>query len=164
VLNIVQTFLNEPDLFTAVVELPKTMEFVSLVTKLATHPKFKYIECKCDTPVRALIDGVWKFSFSHSLTYLLTLANADYLVKNLPEIQKTVGSFFDVHQLFSNDRIFSNLGKILCGKPFPRSNNIRYVDNIFYTPDYNGADKDELDVMPSEYIFSTNVNLWECWG
>jgi hypothetical protein len=90
---------------------------------------------------------------------LLTLANADYLVKNLPEIQKTVGSFFDVHQLFSNDRIFSNLGKILCGKPFPRSNNIRYVDNIFYTPDYNGADKDELDVMPSEYIFSTNVNL-----
>lgn len=49
VLNIVQTFLNEKDLYNAVVDLPKTMEFIALVTKLATHPKFKYIECKCDT-------------------------------------------------------------------------------------------------------------------
>lgn len=61
-----------------------------------------------------------------------------------------MGNFFDVHQLFSNDRIFSNLGKILCGKPFPRSNNIRYVDNVLYTEDFNKADQDELDVMPSK--------------
>jgi hypothetical protein len=61
-----------------------------------------------------------------------------------------VGNFFDVHKLFSNQRIFANLGKILCGKPFPQSNNIRYVNNIIYSPDYNGPDKDELDVMPSE--------------
>jgi hypothetical protein len=46
VLNIVQTFLNERDLYTAVVNLPNTMDFVSVVTKLATHPKFKVIECK----------------------------------------------------------------------------------------------------------------------
>ena len=80
----------------------------------------------------------------------LYLANADYLVKNLPEIRKIVGDLFDVHKLFSNDRIFSSLGKILCGKQFPRNNNIRYVDNILYSPDYNGPDKDELEVMPSE--------------
>ena len=46
VINIVQTFLNEKDLYNAVVELPKTMEFIGLITKLATNPKFKYIECK----------------------------------------------------------------------------------------------------------------------
>lgn len=85
-----------------------------------------------------------------SLLPSLRLANADYLVKNLPEIRKTVGDLFDVHKLFSNDRIFSSLGKILCGKPFPRNNNIRYVDNLLYSPDYNGPDKDELEVMPSE--------------
>lgn len=77
-------------------------------------------------------------------------ANADSLVKRLPDIRKTVGNLFDVHKLFSNDRIFSNLGNILCGKPFPRSDNIRFVDNVLYSPDYNGADKDELEVMPSE--------------
>ncbi|KAG5682948.1 hypothetical protein PVAND_012265 [Polypedilum vanderplanki] len=122
VLNIVQTFLNEKDLYKAIVDLPKTMDFVSLVTKLATHPKFKYIE-----------------------------SNADYLVRNLPQIRKTIGNFFDVNKLFSNDRIFSNLGKILCNKPFPRSNNIRYVDNVLYSPDYAGPDKDELEVMPTPY-------------
>lgn len=46
VLNIVQTFLNEKDLFDAIVDLPKTMEFIPVITKLATHAKFKYIECK----------------------------------------------------------------------------------------------------------------------
>lgn len=78
-------------------------------------------------------------------------ANADYLVKNLPTIRKTIGNFFDVSKLFSNYKTFANLGKILCSKPFPISNNIRFVENIIYSPDYNGADKDELDVMPSEF-------------
>jgi hypothetical protein len=83
---------------------------------------------------------------------LIISANADYLVRHLPDIQKQIGNFFNVHKLFSNERIFSNLGKILCGKPFPRSNNIRFVNNIIYSPDYNGADKDELEVMPSNII------------
>lgn len=46
VLNIVQTFLNNEDLYEAVVGLPVSMEFIPLITKLATHSKFKYIECK----------------------------------------------------------------------------------------------------------------------
>ena len=45
-LNIVQTFLNEKDLYDGVVNLPKTMEFIPLITRLATHSKFKYIESK----------------------------------------------------------------------------------------------------------------------
>lgn len=86
-------------------------------------------------------------------------ANADYLVRNLPHIQKMIGNFFDVHKLFSNDRIFSNLGKILCGKPFPRHNNIRFVENIIYSTDYNGADKVELEVMPSNVNSYVTRNL-----
>lgn len=129
------------------------MEFISLVTKLATHPKFKYIECK----KRDIWVRVNHFLTPLPLSPSRHLANADYLVKNLPEIRKTVGNLFDVHKLFSNDLIFSNLGKILCGKPFPRSNNIRYVDSILYSPDYNGPDKDELDVMPSEFKFIWSI-------
>lgn len=132
-------------MYDAVVGLPKSMEFIPLITKLATHSKFKYIECKF-----CILSEI-NYCFS---IVLFTLANAEYLVHKLPEIRKTIGNFFDVHKLFSNDRIFSNLGKILCGKPFPRSNNIRFVNNIIYSPDYNGADKDELDVMPSEFFFA----------
>ena len=141
-LNIVQTLLNEKDLYDAIVGLPQSMNFISLITKLATHSKFKYIECK-------FIACYQSITFINRKLIGAT-ANADSLVRRLPEIKKTVGNIFDVHQLFSNDRIFSTLGKILCGKPFPKNDNIRFVDNVLYTPDYNGADKDELDVMPSE--------------
>jgi hypothetical protein len=85
-------------------------------------------------------------------------ANAEFLVRNIPNIQKQVGNFFDVHKIFKDNRIFSNLGKILCGKPFPRSDNIRFVENIIYSPDYNGPDKDELDVMPSRFYRFVNAN------
>lgn len=44
VLNIVSTFLNENNLYSSVVELPETMNFMGLVTTLALHPKFKYLE------------------------------------------------------------------------------------------------------------------------
>jgi hypothetical protein len=46
VLNIVQTLLNEDALYDGIVDLPKSKDFMSLVLKLATHPKFKYIECE----------------------------------------------------------------------------------------------------------------------
>lgn len=141
VLNIVQTFLNEKDLYEAVVGLPKSMEFIPLITKLATHSKFKYIECK--------FISCYQFK-KYSNIFFYAIANADSLVKQLPDIRKSVGNLFDVHMLFSNDRVFSALGKILCGKPFPRNDNIQFVDNVLYSPDYNGPDKDELDVMPSK--------------
>lgn len=52
--------------------------------------------------------------------------------------------------LIADDRMFSNSGNILCGKPFPRSNNIRFVDRMLYSQDFNGANPDELDAMPSK--------------
>lgn len=73
-------------------------------------------------------------------------------MKNFKEIRKMVGGFFDIQKLFSNDRIFSDLGKILCGKAFPRSDEIRFINNVLYSPDYNGPDKDEVEAMPSELI------------
>lgn len=87
-----------------------------------------------------------------SLFAFLKTANAEYLMKNFKEIRKMVGGFFDIQKLFSNDRIFSDLGKILCGKAFPRSEEIRFISNVLYSPDYNGPDKDEVDAMPSELI------------
>lgn len=61
-----------------------------------------------------------------------------------------IDSAFDVTQLWSDDMTFSKSGYLFCGKPFPRSNNIRLVDRVLYAQDYNGANKDELDVMPSK--------------
>ena len=45
-LNIIQTFLNEKSLYDVVVNLPVSKAFLPLVTTIATHSKFKYIECK----------------------------------------------------------------------------------------------------------------------
>uniref|UniRef100_A0A182WCU7 ABC transporter domain-containing protein n=1 Tax=Anopheles minimus TaxID=112268 RepID=A0A182WCU7_9DIPT len=122
VVNIVQIILDNEVLYDAIVQLPIDRNFISSVTTIVTHPKFKEIE-----------------------------RNGDRLVKMLPEIRKKIGGSFDILNLFSDDLTFSKSGNILCGRPFPRSDNIRFVDNILYTSDYAGADKDELDVMPTPY-------------
>uniref|UniRef100_A0A182P8G6 ABC transporter domain-containing protein n=1 Tax=Anopheles epiroticus TaxID=199890 RepID=A0A182P8G6_9DIPT len=122
VINIVQIILDNEPLYDAIIKLPIDRNFIASVTTIVTHPKFKEIE-----------------------------RNGDRLVKMLPTIREKVGDQFDILQLFSDDKTFSKSGNILCGRPFPRSNNIRYVDNIFYTPDYAGPDKDELEVMPTPY-------------
>lgn len=44
---------------------------------------------------------------------------------------------------------FSKSGNLMCGKPFPRQHLLRFVKRVFYQEDYNGANQDELDVMPS---------------
>uniref|UniRef100_A0AAG5DKP5 ABC transporter domain-containing protein n=1 Tax=Anopheles atroparvus TaxID=41427 RepID=A0AAG5DKP5_ANOAO len=122
VVNVVQILLDNADLYDTIVKLPVDQNFIASVTTIVTHPKFKDIE-----------------------------SNGDRLFKMLPEIRKQVGDSFDIQRLFSDDRTFSQSGIILCGRPFPRSDNIRFVDNIFYTPDYAGPDKDELSVMPTPY-------------
>lgn len=61
-----------------------------------------------------------------------------------------VNGNFDVKNLWSDDMTFSESGKLLCGKPFPRSNNIRFVDRVFYQEDFNGANQDEVNTMPSK--------------
>lgn len=63
-----------------------------------------------------------------------------------------IDNTFDIHQLWSDDMTFSKSGVLFCGKPFPRNDNIRFVDRIFYQEDFNGANQEELDVMPSEFI------------
>lgn len=66
---------------------------------------------------------------------------------------------FDVNVLWSDDMTFSKSGGIFCGKPFPRSNNIRLVDRVFYQEDYNGANQDELDAMPSKRLPAQKANI-----
>lgn len=55
--------------------------------------------------------------------------------------------------ILTDDRIFSNSGNILCGKPFPRSDNIRFVENILYTEDLGGPNNHEINSMPSLFKF-----------
>lgn len=43
-LNIVQTLLNDDGLYDSIVDLPNTKDLMALVVKIATNPKFKYIE------------------------------------------------------------------------------------------------------------------------
>lgn len=41
---------------------------------------------------------------------------------------------------------------MLCGKPFPSMETVRFIERSLYAEDYNGADPDELDAMPSMYL------------
>uniref|UniRef100_A0A336KWA0 CSON000491 protein n=1 Tax=Culicoides sonorensis TaxID=179676 RepID=A0A336KWA0_CULSO len=122
VLNIVQTFLNEEKLYNAIINLPIEKNFIGTVISVVTHPQFKYIE-----------------------------NNSLRLGKLLPEVEKIVGANFDPDSLFSDTSTFSNFGKILCHHPFPRGDSIRIVNNILNSEDFNGADKREIDALPTEY-------------
>lgn len=81
--------------------------------------------------------------------FSLTSGNALKLLQSFPETKKIAGDF-NVKKVFADDRILSNLGNLLCKRPFPRSNEIRFVNNFIYTKDYSGPNKDEVDAMPSE--------------
>lgn len=70
-------------------------------------------------------------------------------MKNIPSFSKLIGGHFDIKKVFSEGRTFSKAGNLLCGHPFPHSNNIRFVNNILWSEDFNGADDDELNAMPS---------------
>lgn len=122
-MNIVQAFLNEDKLYHAIVDLPTNANFLGSITAIATHPSFKDLE-----------DNVSKLTASLGLN------------------GSPIDSSFDIHQLWSDDMTFSKSGYLFCGKPFPSSNNIRFVDRLFYQKDFNGANKEELDVMPSELM------------
>lgn len=61
-----------------------------------------------------------------------------------------IGADFDINNLFADDRTFSKSGNILCGKPFPRSHQIRLIERVFYSEDFKGANDEELNVMPSK--------------
>lgn len=73
-------------------------------------------------------------------------------------LNKSVNYSFSDHSI-PDDRMFSDTGNILCGKPFPRSDNIRFVDRMLYSEDFNGANQDELDAMPSESFINLGLKL-----
>lgn len=122
IVNIVQSFLNEDKLYHAIVDLPGTGNFLGSITTIATHPKFKVLE-----------ENVGRLTTAFGLN------------------GSPIDSSFDIHQLWSDDMTFSKSGVLFCNKPFPRNNNIRIVDRVFYQEDFNGANQEELDVMPSEF-------------
>lgn len=133
-MNIVQTFLNEDVLYRAVVDLPNTANFLGTITAVATHSKFKILE-----------------------------ENVSKLIKTVGLTGSPINNNYDIHKLWSDDMTFSQSGYLFCGKPFPRSNNIRFVDRIFSQEDFNGPNKEELDIMPSKfYIFKLKLHHHDC--
>lgn len=77
--------------------------------------------------------------------------NANKLIRDLPAVRKTFGNFsLDLKSFSLSDDIVGELGKALCGRPFPEFSENRFVGSIIESPDYNGADEDELEVMPSK--------------
>lgn len=123
ILHIVQTFLNEPALLHAVNDLPASGNFFGAITTIATHARFAFVQQQI-----AIITA------------------------RLPEYERKVGSAFDIKRLWSDGDTFATFGNILCDKPFPRADNIRFVERAFEHDDYNGPDREELDVMPSEWF------------
>lgn len=71
-------------------------------------------------------------------------------MEKLSDYEKIIGGSFNIKELWSNDATFSTFGNILCGKPFPRRHDIKFVERTFYEKDYNGPDKDEVNAMPSK--------------
>ncbi|XP_055530518.1 ATP-binding cassette sub-family A member 13 [Wyeomyia smithii] len=122
ILDIIQIFLDTPAIYDPVIKLPQEKNLIGTVLSIVTSSRFKEIEQK-----------------------------ADRLVSMFPEIQAMVGSDFNIEKLFADDRMFSSSGKILCGKPFPRSDNIRFINNVLYSQDFSGADPDEIAALPTAY-------------
>ncbi|XP_053683429.1 retinal-specific phospholipid-transporting ATPase ABCA4 [Sabethes cyaneus] len=122
ILDIIQIFLDTPAIYDPVIKLPQEKNLIGTIISIVTSSRFKEIE-----------------------------RNADRLVSMFPEIQAMVGADFNIEKLFADDRTFSDSGKILCGKPFPRSDNIRFINNVLYSQDFNGADPDELAALPTAY-------------
>lgn len=79
-------------------------------------------------------------------------------MNKLSDYEKIIGGSFNIKELWSNSGTFSTFGNILCGKPFPRRNDIKFVERSFYEKDYNGPDKDEVDAMPSMCFENTYIS------
>ncbi|KAJ6638175.1 Glucosylceramide transporter ABCA12 [Pseudolycoriella hygida] len=122
IINIAQTFINEPKLMDAIVNLPEELDFVDAVVTIYTHEKFKYLQ-----------------------------ENINTIKSNLPIYMKLIGKSFDIKKLWSDDRTFSTLGNVICGRPFPSLvHENRFVRNIFLQHDET-FNQDEVDAMPTPY-------------
>lgn len=144
--------MNEEALYNAIINLPLTASFLQTITIVATHPKFQLLE-----------DNVNKLMESVEL-HGTPVDGECWLCVKLKSIRiqfdfNFCSGKFDIHQLWSDDMTFSKSGSVFCGKPFPRSDNIRFVDRIFYQEDFAGANQEELDVMPSEFKVTNDISF-----
>lgn len=80
--------------------------------------------------------------------------NISKLLSFLHTHESPVDGGFNIKNLWSDDMTFSKAGNVLCGKPFPRSDSIRFVTDALAQKDFNDANKYELDAMPSKSMNS----------
>lgn len=78
-------------------------------------------------------------------------AHIGKLIARVSSEGSPIDGSFNITELWSNDMTFSRAGSVICGKPFPRSTNVRLIDRVFYQEDFNGANQEELNIMPTNY-------------
>ncbi|XP_017150144.1 ATP-binding cassette sub-family A member 13 isoform X1 [Drosophila miranda] len=122
VIDVVNAFVTDDKLHTAVVELAEKANFVSAVTALITSDHLEIIR-----------------------------TNITEIISLVPEIERMMNYSFDVKHLFSNRETFVKLGTLLCGHPFPSTESIPLVNDILYSEDFSEVNDVELEAMPSEY-------------
>ncbi|BFG01732.1 ATP-binding cassette sub-family A member 13 [Drosophila madeirensis] len=122
VIDVVNVFVTDDKLHTAIVELAEKANFVSAVTALITSDHLDIIR-----------------------------TNITEIISLVPEIERMMNYSFDVKHLFSNRETFVKLGTLLCGHPFPSTESIPLVNDILYSEDFSEVNDAELDAMPTKY-------------
>lgn len=84
--------------------------------------------------------------------YCVSLSdNINQITNNIQLYAREHSENVNMTKLWSDDETFSHYFYDLCGKPSDKKDSIRFVERTLYEKDYNGPDKDELDVMPSKF-------------
>ncbi|XP_037040296.1 ATP-binding cassette sub-family A member 12-like [Bradysia coprophila] len=121
ILNLVQTFINEPLLLEAVVNLPQDKNIIGALTRIYTHKKFGDLQ---------------------------HYANA--IKDKMPMFAELTESKLDFKSLMSDDSTFISAGNILCGRPFEISTEQPAWVQIIFSKS-NKIKQDETDSMPTPY-------------
>lgn len=83
--------------------------------------------------------------------------NANNLIRDVPSVRKTFGNFsLDLKHLSLDNDIVGEFNKALCGRPAPKLTDNRFVASIVESRDYNGANEDEMEAMPSKNRIDLN--------
>jgi hypothetical protein len=101
ILQMVQLFLSEQDLYDAVIDLPTSMNFLGTVIKISTHKKFSLLKGSVFTRWSRT-----KYIFCFFIEYL------GQLQEKLPTLKKIIGFYFDVDKLFSGEYIISHHSRL----------------------------------------------------
>ncbi|XP_037937529.1 ATP-binding cassette sub-family A member 13 [Teleopsis dalmanni] len=122
IIDIVQMFINDDNLYNAVIELPEKGNFLNTVIAIFTGGHLDAIR-----------------------------GNVEKVIDLVPQVEQMLNGSFDIKKLFSDRNTFVKGGNLLCGHPFPNTESIPLVNDIIYSEDFSEINDDELKAMPTKY-------------